>query len=215
METQIKELTFRNATFSDLEKIVAIEKKYDENKFDKWFSFKYDLSNSEEIFFQKLITENRLTLSAYNEEQLKMKFIGPLLYKVSYFFDDIKDWYEYSLTATVNGTVLKGKTDFMLARGFKKPKKPFFFIQEFKQDKNLIDPEDQLLAELIAAMQINNSKIMQGAFIQGERWNFLILEKLEAGNYEYFVSEGFDCLKIKDLKQIYINLQAVKKLFCK
>ena len=52
--------------------------------------------------------------------------------------------------------------------------------------------------------------MIRGAYVIGRNWNFVILEKLENGNYEYFVSKTFDCLNFDSLKQIYINLQAVK-----
>ena len=214
METQIKEITFRTATFIDLKKIVAIKKLKRGQKFDKWFSFDYKISPEEEKYLQKLIDKNELVLSAYKEEQLKAKFIIPLLHRVDYFFDDIKDWYEYSISAKVNGTLLKGKTDFVLAKGDFEPEIPYFFIQEYKQSYADKNPEFQLLAEMIAAIELNKKNIINGAFVAGNEWYFIILEKLETGNYEYFVSESFGCLKIKELKQIYINLQAVKKLFC-
>ena len=162
-----------------------------------------------------MINRHELFLPAYNEEQLKIKFIAPVLNRVDFFFDDIKDWYEYSLSATVNNTLLKGQPDFMLAKGERTPTMPYFFIQEFKPTRSLGDPKDQLLAELLAAMQINKKSAIHGAFIIGQYWKYLLLEKLETGNYEYFVSKSFDCLNFKDLKQIYINLQAVKILFCK
>ncbi len=214
MKTKITEVTFRNATFTELEEIVAIEKKYDKNKFDNWSAFKYDLSEIEEVYLQTLIEKNRLFLHSYNEEQLKMKFISSLLNKVDYFFDDIKDWYEYSLSAEVNGVLFKGKTDFMLAKGTVEPKKPYFFLQEFKRSHSDKNPEFQILAEMLVAIELNKSKQSQGVFVVGANWYFIILEKLEAGNYEYFVSKGYECLDINDLKQIYKNLQAVKVLFC-
>ncbi len=68
---------------------------------------------------------------------------------------------------------------------------------------------------MLAAMTLNNTNTIRGGYIIGRLWNFITLEKLENGNYEYFVSNGFDCLKFIDLKQIYINLQAVKFLYCK
>ena len=215
METQIKELTFRNATFRDLKKIVAIKKLKRGQKFDKWFAFDYKISQDEDKYLQKLIDKNELILSAYNEEQLKAKFIIPLLHRVDYFFDDIKDWYEYSLSAQVNGTLLKGVTDFVLAKGDFEPEIPYFFLQEFKRSHSDKNPEFQILAEMLAAIELNKANQSQGIFVEGADWYFIILEKLEAGNYEYFVSKGFDCLDMEDLKQIYTNLQAVKKMFCK
>ena len=68
---------------------------------------------------------------------------------------------------------------------------------------------------MLVAMTLNNTKIIRGNFIVGRVWSFIILEKLENDNYEYYVSKPFDCLNFDDLKQIYINLQAVKFLYCK
>ena len=213
--TKIKEISFTNITFQDIKSIVNIEKKVRGSKFDNWFSFKYKISESENSFFQKLINKNELYLSAYNEEQLKMKFLSLILDKVDFFFDDKKDWYDYSLSATVNGTLIKGRPDFMVAKGDFFPSVPYFFLQEFKPSYTAANPEFQLLAEMLVAMQINKKKNLQGAYVIGRNWLFVILEKLKNGDYEYCVSESFDCLKINEIKQIYINLQAVKVLFCK
>ncbi len=47
----------------------------------------------------------------------------------------------------------------------------------------------------------------------GKLWNFVILEKINDGKYKYHESESYNCLKITELKQIYINLQALNFLF--
>ena len=52
---------------------------------------------------------------------------------------------------------------------------------------------------------------MKGAYIIGENWNFVILEKLGKNKYQYFVSESFNSAKIEDLKGIYKNLLFVKQ----
>ena len=57
--------------------------------------------------------------------------------------------------------------------------------------------------------------IMRRAYIIGKAWNFVILEKQLNGQYEYYVSKIFDSTWLDDLKQIYIDLQAVKYLYCK
>ncbi len=213
--TQPKEFTFREIRYQDIKKIVGIKKKDNDDKFNEWFSYNYKMSESDNLFFNKLIKKNKLFLSSYSEDQLKSKFIIPLLYRVDYFFDDIKDWYEYPLSATVNGTLLKGRTDFMLAKGDKNPSTPYFFIQEFKPSKNISDPEDQLLAEMLVAIKLSNKNKFYGAYVIGQHWFFVVIEKLKNGDYEYFVSKSLDCLDFEHLTQIYINLQAVKELFCK
>ena len=71
-----------------------------------------------------------------------------------------------------------GFCDFYVASGFKTPEKPYFFIQEYKPSQNGGDPEPQLVAELISAIEINDWKEIKGCLIVGAIWNFVILEKL-------------------------------------
>ncbi len=215
LEKKKTEITFRSITYLDIKSIVNIKKKPAKSKFKNWFSHKHELSENDNVFLQRLIDDNELYLQSFNEEQLKASFILPVLFRVNFIFDDIRDWYEYSISAKINNVTLKGKPDFMLAKGDFFPELPYFFIQEFKRSYSDSDPEMQLLAEMLVAMKINNKNKIQGCYIIGRQWFFLILKKLENKSYEYFVSKQFDCLKINELKQIFVNLQAVKVLFCK
>ena len=88
--------------------------------------------------------------------------------------------------------------------------KPYFFIQEFKKGKEAYYPESQLLAELIAGVELNDFKMMKGAYIVGAIWNFVILEKLAENQYQYFISINFDSTKIAELKAIFKNLLFIK-----
>jgi hypothetical protein len=102
----------------------------------------------------------------------------------------------------------------MVATGIDQAKKPYFFIQEFKPSLPDRNPEVQLLAELLIAMEKNKTTIMRGGYIIGQFWKFIILEKIGENQFEYFVSPAFDALKLPDLTQIYVILQAVKHRYC-
>ncbi len=93
-------------------------------------------------------------MGSYSEEELRIRFIGPLLNKVDYRFKNTRDWYQRPLKAKINKVTIGGYVDFMVAKGFKEPEIPYFFIQEFKRTKFETDPEDQLLAEMLVAMTI-------------------------------------------------------------
>jgi len=67
-----------------------------------------------------------------------------------------------------------------------------------------------LLAELISAVELNNFISMKGAYIVGAIWHFVILEKMDTNQYQYFISKLFNATNIKDLKSIYQNLLFVK-----
>lgn len=66
------------------------------------------------------------------------------------------------------------------------------------------------LNELISAIELNDFSTIRGAFIIGAIWNFVILEKIGEGKYQYFVNKLFNSTNIEDLKVIYRNLQFVK-----
>ncbi len=211
-----KSLNFREATLEKLMEIVNIQQVDNETKFEEWFSYKYELYEEEKSFLKELIKENKFYLNSYNEQTLTVKFIGFILNKVKFRNKKIKDWYEYSISCKLNNWTLKGYPDFFVATGINEPKKPYFFLQEYKKSVNPTgNPEYQVLAAMLAAIEKNNTNTIKGGYIIGAYWKFMILEKLENGNYEYFVSDGLDALNFINLKKIYIYLQAVKHLYCK
>lgn len=202
-------------TYKKLRNVTNIKAITSGNLFDEWFGYSYNLKKDEEIFLEELIKNERLYLQKYNEELLKAKFISPLLNKVNFVTENFRDWYGYEISAVVNGYELSGKPDFMVASGKFEPENPYFFFQEFKKSRTVSNPDYQVLSEMATAMEINKSKIMKGAYNIGKWWTFVILKKLGEGKYKYYESDSFDCLKITDLKQIFINLKAVKHKYCK
>jgi len=66
------------------------------------------------------------------------------------------------------------------------------------------------IQRLTRIIELNAQTSMKGAYIVGENWNFVILEKLDTNKYQYFISRTFNSTNIKDLKDIYRNLMFVK-----
>jgi hypothetical protein len=215
METEIKSYNFSTIKYLDIEEIVKIRAVDNEQKFDEWFETLYQISDEETMFFKDLIKTHKMRISAYMEEDLKMKFLSPILNKVAFMTETHSDWYDATLSGVVNGVEIKGFVDIMIASGTENPRKPYFFIQEFKPSVPDKDPRIQLLAELLVAIEKNKTTIMRGGYIIGQYWKFVILEKIGENQFEYFVSKSFDSLDLDDLKQIYIILQAVKHKYCK
>ncbi len=212
---EIKSYNFSNIKFSDLENIIQIKPMYNPLVFNDWFSFAYKLSRKESTFLKELIERHIKLLNFYLEEDLKMKFLSPILNQVNFMTDDFHDWYDGALTGMVNDVEIKGFTDYMVATGISQAKKPYFFIQEFKPSVPDKNPEIQLLAEMLVTIEKNQTNIMRGGYIIGRNWSFVILEKIGENQFEYFVSSPFDALDFADLKKIYIILQAVKHKYCK
>ncbi len=217
MEEEKLSYSFSNIRLADLESMVELLLANDQkhkNKFDDWFGFPYKFSSSEGAFLKRLIQKHHRRLTSYSEEKLKIKFIGAILNQVDFDNEPIQDWYEPSFSGKVNQAYIKGFVDFMVAKGSDVPKNPYFFIQEFKPSIPDQHPEPQLLAEMLVAIERNQKTIFRGGYIIGQYWKFVILEKIKENTFEYFVSESFDSLKLPELKQIYINLQAVKLKYC-
>ncbi|EDN70640.1 hypothetical protein BGP_5194 [Beggiatoa sp. PS] len=151
-------------------------------------------------------------MERYYEEDLKVYYIIPLLNQIDFLNRDkeIRGFYELPMSYTTKKFILTGSVDFVVSEGLVESKKPYFFIQEFKRSEEYSNPRPQLLAELISAVELNDWKFIKGAYIVGGNWHFVILEKIERHQYQYFISQQFDSTKIEDLKLIYKNLLFVK-----
>jgi hypothetical protein len=197
---------------TELKKLFEIEQKLDEHVFDEWFLNQIEIDDSVEVFLTDLIAKNKSLVERYHEEDLKVYYIIPLLNKINFLLRDkeIRGFYELPMSYATDQFILNGTVDFVVSEGLVESKKPYFFIQEFKRSEDYGNPRPQLLAELISAVELNNWKIIKGAYIIGGNWHFAILEKLELHKYQYFISQNFDSTKIEDLKSIYKNLLFVK-----
>ncbi len=223
LEKEIKELkgeelettpiySFSKIKFSDLKKLVFIKRQINTgNIFDEWFSFAIQIEESDLLFLSTLLEKEKNYLTLYKEENLKVKFITPILNRIDFNINqEIRDFYNEKLTYKSEKFIFNGDVDFVLAKGLEESEKPYFFIQEFKKGKENSDPEPQLLAELIAGVELNSWQSIKGAYIVGSIWNFVILERLEKHKYIYYVSPNFDSSKIYDLQAIYKNLLFIK-----
>ncbi len=208
-----KFISFSRVTYTQLSEIVKLKPVDDEEKFNDWFNFQYSISDEEIKFLKNLISENKFYIENYTEDELKIKFLSLLFNKISFKTEKSRDWYQRPLSATINGEIIGGLVDFVVAKGEQEPQSPYFFIQEFKRSKHASLPKEQLLAAMIVAMELNKTTLMRGAYIISQNWTFVILEKVD-NVYQYYLSESFDSMTLRSLKQIFINLQAVKLIFC-
>ncbi len=206
--------SFSNIKFSELKQIVPIKKTNNQDKFVEWFTAPFEINEVDSVFLEKLIKKHSLYVPSYSEEDLKVKFIAPILNQIDFIQENINDFYNASLTAIVNGVELNGFADYMVAKGTDEPEQPYFFLQEFKPSQVGKKVDDQLFAELVAAIAKNDTNLMRGCYIIGQNWRFVIMEKDQNNNYFAYISDQLDSLKIVDLLQIYKNLQIVKLHYC-
>lgn len=203
---------YSSIQFSDLRKLFSLKFNIQQSIFKKWFETDFSVSQSDIDFFKEIINDHSFLIESYKEEDLKVKVITPILNRVKFIDVDIpfRDFYEENLTYKTDKFILSGDTDFLISKGLEYAEKPYFFIQEFKKSIKNDDPRPQLLAELIAGVELNGTDFIRGAYIVGSIWNFVILEKLAVDSYQYFISTNFDSSKLDDLTAIYKTLQFVK-----
>jgi hypothetical protein len=206
--------TYSFSKISDeiLETLFSVEEDIDEKKFEKWFNYKAELKAETTLFLDNLIQKHKHLIHKYNEEDLKINFLAPILNRIDFLMIDkkIRAFYEEKLTLQTDKFILNGTPDFFVSKGLFKPKQPFFFIQEFKKSEDFSNPRPQLIAEMITAIELNSWKTIKGAYIIGAIWNFVILEKVDENNYRYWISQNFDSSDLEKLKLIYKNLLFIK-----
>jgi hypothetical protein len=208
-----RKLSFHKITLADLQSFIEINEIVDCKPFDEWFSYAYSLTDEEKGLLTALVEPNIIYFDSFTEEELKAKFIIPILNKIDFRGPKIRDWYERPLKGVINGVLLTGPTDFMVATGIETPQSPFFFIQEYKKLLGQNHPKNPLLAEMIVAMQQNGRNRMLGAFVISKFWQFVIIDKLKDWEYRYYISRDFSAIQIEDVFAIYKNLQFIKSLY--
>ena len=210
---EIPSFSYSKIRFSDLENFINLKHSLKGSRFKTWFENSIEITKETEKFLEQLLVKNRDLIKYFDEEDLKVHFLTPIFLKVDFFSleNEHRDFYNEKITYKTDKFILNGEVDFVFSKGLFKSEKPYFFIQEFKKGKTLSDPEPQLLAELIAGIELNNWQEIKGAYIVGAIWNFVILEKLGKNKYQYFISENFDSSKTEGLEGIYKNLLFVKK----
>ena len=100
-----------------------------------------------------------------------------------------------------------GRVEWMVCTGKQRPRKPFFFLQEYKPEKVANnDPLGQLLIAMVDAQFRNSSPDLPlyGCYNIGRMWFFVFLE-----GKEYGVSRAYDATQEDDLSDMVVILERV------
>jgi hypothetical protein len=152
-----------------------------------------------------------LYVDYWNEEEVKLKFIGNLISLTQYDTKNLSAFADRDFSGIVDGEEISGKPDFMVARGKQEMKAPFFFVHEYKKELNndTQDPAGQLLSAMLVAYEQNLSilelkeKPIYGAYVIGRHWYFVILQAKE-----YAISAAYDSTQETDLLDIFRILKS-------
>lgn len=168
------------------------------------------LTPTQNVIFQDVLELINANVEGWNEEELKIKALS-LIFYIAKMEDAprVKMFFERPIHAIVDSFLIDVKVDCMLATpwGQATPQHPYFFLQEFKQEKKKsLDPEAQMLAAMVAAQEINkNGKPLYGGYIIGRNWFFGVLE-----GRIYTISNAFNATEEPDLLKIIFILRRLK-----
>ena len=177
-----------------------------------WLAGQFELDEWEMKQAKELYDETSEDAGYWNEEELKVKFVG-LIFRLANIStkDKIKVFYERPLAAQVNGYDLAVISDCFVATPlpFNEFDTPLFFLQEFKKKRGKKkDPEAQMLMAMLIAQEKNkDDKPLYGGYLFGSIWNFTLLNGKEYSN-----SRQYDTTKWEDLLQIIFILRKLKEL---
>lgn len=179
-----------------------------------WIAFQQDLTEREQETIEDLRTEMKYYADFWNEEDIKVFFLMPLINMVRFReTGKYRTFMEASLKAELldaqnNPCLLSGRVEMLVATGKQRPQTPFFFMNEYKpQIKAQADPKGQLLSAMLAAQAKNNGLNLPiyGLYNIGQFVFFVVLV-----GKTYTNSQAFDMTDALDLKCTVNMLQFVK-----
>ena len=203
---------FRDWKFEEVELTFGIKQTYDHPLLIDWLAIEKKPSEEDSQMLEKLRYSLFRSINAYNEEELKMAFIAPLLYLIPFeetglrFFADRPFSFEYGQDETGNALVAAGRVDWLLAQGRQEPREPRVFLHEYKREVEATgDPLGQLLIAMVGAQRQNTEDLpLYGCYVLGRNWFFVILE-----DRQYAVSRAYDATQ-EDVYQIYSAMYEVQ-----
>ncbi len=186
---------------------------------DQWLTAEITLSAYEKAVLQHLRHLLLINTPGWNEQELALHFIGPLL-SIVQFTEPYRFnlFAERRISAIISGLEseieLSGEPDGMIATGYREPKVPLFAFTEYKRQ---IDPEGDPAGQTLAAMLVGQAlngdhAPLYGAYVVGSDWRFMVLENKHytiSRDYSALSDEIFDILRmLKALKAIILDLTA-------
>ncbi len=200
--------TFSEWTLSTLEKRFNLTLRTNLPDLESWLATPIEISDLEHQILTLLKKQFKLKADVWNEQELAMNAIGPLLTLVDFGSHNIYNFFaERNLTATVDNETLIGNPDGIVASGWREPEAPFFCLHEYKRESAPnADPFGQCLAAMLAARQLNQNTnlTIYGCAVVGRYWRFLVLQ-----NNQYAISEPYIITR-DDIFSIFKILKTLK-----
>ena len=209
----MQKIPFERWEYQTINELFGFRRLYDESMpvLDEWLAAVHTPTSAISEMIEELRAELLVRADAWNEDELKMLFIAPLLAFALGRSKHYKIFTQRPLSIQFPDLNIEasGRVELILARGEQHPRQPFFFFHEYKQErKRDNDPLGQILIAMIAAREENQEKFpLFGCFVTGRLWYFVILD-----DNKYNVSMAYDSTQKDDILKIFSALKEVKKI---
>jgi hypothetical protein len=162
------EKIFQDWTYEDIEEIFNIRPIKKDALAQEWLSAQSDFSENQLTELTELAELLLDSVNGWNEDELKFFFISPLVRMAKYENERYKAFTQRPLAAIFEkeGYEATGRIEVLLAKGRLNPRKPYFFIHEYKPEKVSLlgrdgreaDPLGQVLIAMVVAQHYIMSK---------------------------------------------------------
>jgi hypothetical protein len=205
----MKKKNFENWTYEEVEDTFGIIKVNHPPMFNQWLTASHQPDNVRTVLLDEIQKDLIEYANSWNEDELKMCFISPLIALVHYSNTEYKIFTQRNLSAKFEDLNVEanGRIEWLISKGKQKPKQPFFCLHEYKQENRMdSDPLGQLLVAMVVA-QLHNEVDMPiyGCYVVGRFWFFVLLH-----GKNYSVSLAYDATKQDELREIFAILTEVK-----
>ena len=203
-------MTLGECTIPNLEKIFGLKLRDESEFLSSWVNQSQVFSSFQQEALFLYRKELRANFFNWNEQELSMHFIGPMLSLVDFTGENYNAYANRSIQATIGDIELNGVPDGMIAKGRREPEIPYFCFQEYKKE---IDPNGHPAAQALGAMLVgqslnDNKSPIYGCYVIGKFWTFMVLE-----GKNYALSQGYDATsdEILTIFQILLTLKSIVK----
>lgn len=201
--------SFKEWEYEEVQNVFGIKKEKNFAPLLAWLKVQPTKLNEWEFNMIETLRNDLIdNVMAWNEDELKMFCIAPLLNLVHFsHYPYYKPFTQRQLVIKTEEIETQGNVEFMIAKGEQNPQTPFFFLHEYKQE-NLRnnDPLGQLLVAMVAAQLQNTPSIpLYGCYVSGRNWFFVLLHK-----NHYGLSLAYDLTVSEKILEVFAILKATK-----
>ncbi|MGB0929458.1 MAG: hypothetical protein ACPGVB_01690 [Chitinophagales bacterium] len=201
--------SFEQWLFEDVEIEFGIEPIEEMPLMNEWLNTQ-DIPQSIPPHLDKLRKFLLKNINLWNEDELKMHFIAPFLLDFDFYnLPHYRVFTQRFMRLKTEHVESAGRVEWMVATGKQTPRKPFFFLQEYKPQTGANnDPLGQLLIAMVDAQILNedSDKPVYGCYNIERLWFFVLLQ-----GKTYGVSRAYDATQEDDMSDMIVILKRVVK----